>query len=146
MKRLLPILCLPFLFLWSCEEDENPFDATPKIGLISMVPDIVREFEDSLVIRLSYEDGDGDLGGVHPDSHNLFLIDDRNKVPYEFRIQELVPNGENVPIKGVLNVVIKNMFRVGNDSLETTHFDIYAIDRAGNRSNTIVSPSIWVVK
>ncbi len=142
MKKWILPIC--FLVLFSCEKEEDPTDPVPKISLVSIGPNAVIEFKDSLLIVLEYEDGDGDLGGVHPDSANLFVVDKRINVPFEFRIQELVPGGANVPIKGKLNVLIQNLFLTGPGPKESVNFDIYAIDQAGNKSNVITTDAIEV--
>ncbi len=142
MKKWILPIC--FLALLSCEKEEDPTDPVPKISLVSIGPNSVIEFKDSLLIVLEYEDGDGDLGGVHPDSANLFVVDKRINVPFEFRIQELVPGGANVPIKGKLNVLIQNLFLTGPGPKESVNFDIYAIDKAGNKSNVITTDAIEV--
>ncbi len=140
-KWILPIC---FFVLLSCEKEEDPTDPIPKISLISIGPSAVVEFKDSLLIVIEYEDGDGDLGGVHPDSANLFVVDKRINVPFEFRIQELVPGGANVPIKGRLSVLIQNLFLTGPGPKEAVNFDIYAIDKAGHKSNVITTDAIEV--
>lgn len=142
MKKWILPIC--FFALLSCEKEDGPTDPVPKISLVSMGPNSVVEFKDSLLIVLDYEDGDGDLGGVHPDSANLFVVDKRINVPFEFRIQELVPGGANVPIKGKLNVLIQNLFLTGPGPKESVNFDIYAIDKAGNKSNVITTDAIEV--
>ncbi len=142
MKKWILPIC--FFVLLSCEKEEDPTDPIPKISLISIGPSAVVEFKDSLLIVIEYQDGDGDLGGVHPDSANLFVVDKRINVPFEFRIQELVPGGANVPIKGRLNVLIQNLFLTGPGPKESVNFDIYAIDKAGNKSNVITTDAIEV--
>ncbi len=142
MKKL--ILPLVLLSIWACSKKDDPTDPIPKIGLVSIGPERVVEYEDSLQLVISYEDGDGDLGGVHPDSSNLFIVDKRINVPFEFRIQELVPGGEKVPIKGTLNVTIQNLFLTGSGSREFVTFDIYAYDRAGHKSNVVTTDPVEV--
>lgn len=142
MKKWILPIC--FFALLSCEKEDDPTDPVPKISLVSMGPNSVVEFKDSLLIVLEYEDGDGDLGGVHPDSANLFVVDKRINVPFEFRIQELVPGGANVPIKGQLRVLIQNLFLTGPGPKESVNFDIYATDKAGNKSNVITTDAIEV--
>ena len=129
--------------LWSCEKEET-LDEVPKLELISITPQSVVQFEDSVVISLSYEDGDGDLGGFPADSVNLFVVDNRNNIPFEFRIQEMVPGGKEVPIKGTLNVVLPNLYLTGESSQESVTFSIHAFDRAGNKSNVVSTPAVLV--
>lgn len=145
MKKLLIIGCICIAF-FACSKEENPMNPIPKLELVSIGPQVVKEFMDSVQIVIAYEDGDGDLGGVHPDSSNLFVIDKRINVPFEFRIQELVPQGEAVPIKGRFNIILQNLFLTGSGSEEDVSFDIYALDRAGHRSNIITTNPIKVLQ
>lgn len=130
--------------LWACDKADDVTDPVPKLSLLSIGPSTVIEFKDSLLLVIGYEDGDGDLGGVHPDSSNLFVVDKRINVPFEFRIQELVPGQAGVPIKGQLNVLIENLFLTGPGTTEAVNFDIYAVDRAGNQSNVVTTDVITV--
>lgn len=142
MKKLIVILFAGLLF--SCNKEDNQLDEVPSLELISIAPNTVVQFEDSVVIRLDYEDGNGDLGGFPADSVNLFVVDNRNGVPFEFRIQELVPGGAEVPIKGTLSITLQNLFLTGTGSQESATFSIYAYDRAGHKSNVVKTPAVVV--
>ncbi len=144
MKKL--ILLGLVAALAACKKEGSPLSPVPKLEVVSMGPGVVREFKDSLVIVLDYQDGDGDLGGIPADSNNLFVIDNRIDVPFAFRIQELVPGGAEVPIKGRINLVLQNLYLTGSAQQEQLNFDIYAIDKAGNMSNRITTENISVVK
>ncbi|AEV34293.1 hypothetical protein Oweho_3342 [Owenweeksia hongkongensis DSM 17368] len=139
-------IIIVFSSLFSCSKDEDQLSEVPSLELISIGPNSVVQFEDSVVIRLAYEDGDGDLGGFPADSVNLFVVDNRNGVPFEFRIQELVPGGAEVPIKGTLSITLQNLFLTGNGSQENATFNIYAYDRAGNKSNVVKTPGVTVLE
>lgn len=130
----------------SCSKDEDQINEVPSLELISIGPNTVIQFEDSVVIRLAYEDGDGDLGGFPADSVNLFVVDTRNGVPFEFRIQELVPGGAEVPIKGTFNITLQNLFLTGAGNQESVTFSIYAYDRAGHKSNVVKTPAVVVTE
>lgn len=145
MKKLLTIAMAAAL-LCCCKKEDGQLDEVPRLELISVGPAVVHEFKDSLVIVLSYEDGDGDLGGFPADSSNLFVVDKRIDVPFEFRIQELVPGGAEVPIKGKLNIILQNIFLTGSGPEESVVFDIYAYDRAGHKSNVLTTGAVQVVK
>lgn len=144
MKKILAILII--FGLLSCSDDEGTLSNIPVISLEDIYPETIVQFQDSLHIILNYEDGDGDFGGAHPDSSNLFVIDNRIGIPYEFRIGQLVPNGAEVPIKGTLHVVINNLFLIDTGNMEMVDFQIYALDEKLNESNRINTPSIKVVR
>ncbi len=142
MRILTAILFLCILI--SCKKEDDLLSDVPNLELISIGPSSVVQFEDSVVIKLAYEDGNGDLGGFPADSVNLFVVDTRNGVPFEFRIQELVPGGAEVPIKGTLSITLQNLFLTGSGSQENVTFEIYAYDRAGNKSNVVKTPGVVV--
>lgn len=143
-SSILAILMVAGLF--SCKKEDDPRDPIPRIEVVSITPSIVTEFRDSLLIVIDYYDGDGDLGGVPADEYNLFVVDRRIDVPFEFRIQELVPGGTEVPISGRLNLIIQNLFITDGSDQQPVDFEIYAHDRAGNESNRVITQKILVVK
>lgn len=127
----------------SCKEDGGDiFSPIPEIELISVSPTEVVAFRDSIVFELSYTDGDGDLGSMTED--NLFIEDDRIQVTHGFRVQEIVPNGEQVPITGTLRVILPNTIITDGSTSQTVTFMVYMKDEAGNESNRISSPSVTV--
>lgn len=113
---------------------------------------------DSIFISISFTDGDGDLGGVSPMSfnQNLFVIDNRTGENYDqFRIPEIPPEGAT---NGISGEIILRLFTTcclfPEEALaqpcdapldfptnELT-LDIYIMDRAGNRSNTVTTDPI----
>ena len=142
MRKVILLLLLSASL--ACEKEKQALDEVPSIELISIDPLNVVQFQDSVIIKVSYQDGNGDLGGFPADSVNLFVVDNRNGVPFEFRIQELVPGGAEVPIKGTINITLQNLFLTGSGSQENVSFSIHAIDRAGNRSNVVNTPQVTV--
>jgi len=142
MRKVILLLLLSASL--ACEKEDQALDEAPSIELISIEPLTVVQFQDSVIIKVSYQDGNGDLGGFPADSVNLFVVDNRNGVPFEFRIQELVPGGAEVPIKGTINITLQNLFLTGSGSQENVSFSIHAIDRAGNRSNVVNTPQVTV--
>ena len=144
MKRILVYLVL-IAALFSCKE-EYPYSDVPEISLVSYSPQNVQALSEPLKFTIDYVDGDGDLGENHTDSTNLHLIDNRIGIRYSFRIQELVPGGSSVPISGRLSFSIPNTFMTTTDSTEQVNYSIYLYDRAGNRSNTLVTGPVTVYR
>lgn len=129
--------------LTSCKEDGGEiFSPVPEIELISVSPTQVVAFRDSIVFEISYTDGDGDLGSMT--ENNLFIEDDRIQVTHGFRVQEIVPNGERVPITGTLRVILPNTIITDGSTSQSVTFMVYMKDQAGNESNHIASPPIMV--
>ena len=141
MKQL-TYICFAF-FCIGCGNDE-PVSEIPYIEFVSVNPKQVQAFEDNLIFTIFYQDGDGDLGENNPDLHNLFLKDNRNDIVYEYRIEQLAPDDANITIQGELNIELSGTGITDGSQEQSTTFDIYVIDRAGNNSNTITSSNIII--
>jgi hypothetical protein len=144
----LVLLAVILLLAISCEKEaaELPFDIIPQIGLLEVKTQEVVEFKDTLEIRISYQDGDGDLGNPDPDIPSLIVKDARLAKPDSFHLQPLAPVGSNVSIQGELLVQLPVLFILGNGSTETTNFKIKLIDRMGHESNEIQTPNIKILR
>ena len=148
MQNITVILISYLLLVGSCTtvSDEPLFDTTPVIEIISISNDTIVEFQESLHIIISYEDGDGDLGSPDPDENTLFVKDNRLKKEDEYFVYPLAPYGESISITGTLSIALNNTFILGNGTTEQTNFTIYMIDRAGNKSNVVKTETITIVK
>lgn len=143
--KYLSIILMCCLAIWGCKKSSSDdFNETPVIEFISVSPQQVTEFQDSLTFTISYKDGDGDLGENNSDAENLFLIDSRNGVQYAFRIRQLAPTCSSIAIQGNLQVVLEHTSIVGTGNTEQVSYDIYVVDRAGHQSNTVSSSTITV--
>lgn len=131
----------------SCKKkDEDPFvNKEPFIELVNVTPVQAVEFSDSLIFTVHYRDNDGDLGENTATVKNLFLTDNRVNVEYAYRIQQLAPSGSNVPIEGDLLVVLKSVARTDTTlAQQVATFSLYVVDRAGHKSNTVVSVPVTI--
>lgn len=138
--------CFIVLAFTSCKDNESELSYVPNLEFISISPLEITEFKEKVSLVIKYEDNDGDLGENNPDVKNLFITDQRNGVQYTYRIPQLSPNGSNIRITGNLEINLNSLSVVGSGTSESVIFNIYAIDRAGNQSNTITSSSIIVSK
>lgn len=118
----------------------------PEISFVSIGPSAVFQNKDSVVIRISYRDGDGDLGENNSDVKNAEITNFRNNLTYNFRIRQLAPNNANVAIQGELEFIVSGLAMENpTSSSESTSFSIKITDRAGNVSNVVTSNSITVL-
>ena len=143
MKQLIYIYII--FFCIGCGNNETVSEI-PFIEFVRVDPKQVQAFEDNLIFTIFYQDGDGDLGENNPDLHNLFLKDNRNDIVYEYRIEQLAPDDANITIQGELNIELSGTGITDGSQEQSTTFDIYVIDRAGNKSNTITSSNIIIVQ
>lgn len=118
----------------------------PEINLEEVSPGTIQEYKDSIYMRISFYDKDGDLGENFTDDPNLFVIDNRLGLAHEFRISNIVPGGAEVSIQGELEWTINSVYVTGSENSETVDYDIYVVDRAGNQSNVLVTPAITIVE
>lgn len=139
------LLLLGSISIIGCKEDGGEiFSPVPEIELISVSPTQVVAFRDSIVFEVAYTDGDGDLGSMT--ENNLFIEDDRIQVTHGFRVQEIVPNGERVPITGTLRVILPNTIITDGSDSQRVSFMVYMVDQAGNESNRVATPIVTVTE
>ena len=138
-------LLLVVLVFSSCKKDES-LSVIPQLTFESISPSSIEEFGGPITFSISYQDGDGDLGENDPNVKNLFLQDQRNGITYEYRIQELAPQGADIAIIGTIDIVLNTTSITDGGNEQEVTFDIYAIDRAGNSSNTITSSPLTIYK
>ena len=134
------------MWLSSCKKDVETMSIVPEISFVSIGPGSIYQNKDSVIIRISYRDGDGDLGENNSDVQNAEITNFRNNLTYKFRIRQLAPTNANVAIQGELEFIIPGV-AMENPSLssESTSFSIKITDRAGNTSNSVTSNSIIVL-
>jgi hypothetical protein len=151
MKNL--ILCiLSLVVVFSCKKEKgnDPLPTvsnTPTIELTNTSSTSINQFDDVL-FSVSYVDGDGDLGETDADTKSIFVVDNRNtSIIHEFHLQPLAPLDQSFAIQGALVIAIENVILLDQaNTSENVGFSIYIKDRAGNKSNTISSPSIQITK
>ena len=137
-------LCLLAILMPSCKKDPGS-SIGPVITFDSISPNPAIKYQDTVLIVISYKDGDGDLGIDSADIKNLFVTDSRNSVVSQFRIPQLAPTGSSIAIQGNLHVVLPpQLFTNDNDTTEVATYSIYVVDRAGHKSNTVNSTPLKI--
>ena len=144
MKYLIIFISVVCLFLVSCKKQEPPFSATPEISFKQILPAVAKAFTDSITFEFTYKDGDGNLGENKADAENLFLTDNRINLVYKYRIKQLAPDGESIPIQGSLSVILQNTTITDSSQEQTATFSLYVVDRDGNKSNVITSVPVLI--
>ena len=136
-----------WMMLVGCEKEEvMHFSNVPEIELVSISSDTIRQYEDVLIIRISYQDGDGDLGFEDPEEYALFVRDIRLESFDGFYVGPITPPGVQVPIQGELTVEFPSLFLFGNGAVEQTRFQIKIYDRAGNESNLLETGTVAITR
>lgn len=145
IQRLLQFSCLiGLLGLAACgEEAADP--AIPVISYISITPNPAIAYNDQLVLRITYEDGNGDLGENTAGVRNLFVKDSRNDITYSYRINQLAPSGATIAIQGEIDINLNQAILLSETTTkEEVVYEVYLTDRAGNESNLITTDTLLV--
>ncbi len=144
------------LFFGCVTPPEYPLE--PIIEFVSMSKDTMpRGFaSDSVLVTLSFTDGDGDIGRKDTIS-DVFITDSRDSNLTKGRIPFVPELGASNGIKGEISVVIDNSCCIFPNQLydgcsevlpsypyDQVVYSIYIVDRKGNKSNTVALPPIYL--
>jgi hypothetical protein len=121
-------------------------DPIPIIKFVKASSTNIKQFEDSLAVTFTYEDGDGDLGFQNADINSLEVKDSRLINPDMYYVTPRAPVDSKVHISGELTLKMKNLFLIGSGSIEKTTLQLRIQDRAGHWSNIIFTPEITITK
>lgn len=134
------------------------YPVVPAIEFISMTKDTMpRGFaSDSVLVTLSFTDGDGDIGRKDTIS-DIFITDSRDGNVTKGRIPFVPELGASNGIKGEISAVIDNSCCIFPNPLydgctevfpsypyDAVTYSIYITDRKGNQSNTVQLPPIYI--
>lgn len=131
--------------LISCKKKED-FPLGPVIAFQSISASEVVQFDNQVVIKLSFKDHNGDIGEPNPDIYSLKVKDARLSAPDWYHVPPMTPELEELQIEGSLSVQLGALFLLGSGDQEVTSFVIQLQDRAGNWSNEAVTPEVVVKK
>ena len=145
-------------FFTSCTKESNSVIDTnpnpdisdiPEIELLQVNPTTVIQHQDSIIFRIKYTDGDGDLGTNDPDQVSVELVDNRdpNLLIFGYHLSPRTPDGSELTIQGELSIVLNNSILLdSNNDTEQTTFSVRIVDRAGNWSNVVETETIIINK
>lgn len=134
-----------FAFTSSCKKEEEIAEAkAPVIGVISIGPDTVTQFTDSVFVEIQYEDPNGDIGSDDPDGQDIEVKDSRLNTPDYYHLKPLTPAGYSLFIRGKLRVKLNTLFLLGNGQFETVTFTIKLRDQSGKWSNEVTTDPIVI--
>ena len=147
MQKLIIAIFVSLLFAQCTEVNviEQPAGA-PVLEYVDIQPKNVTEFVDSILITIRYSDPDGDLGYEDPDIKPLTIQDLRLQKADSQHVGLLAPLDHHLNITGELTVKLKNTFLLGTSDNEVTSYELTISDRAGNRSNRIVTDQISITR
>lgn len=162
-NKILLFLLLSVAFLNACF-DGSGFSDEPSISFVSFSKDTLIQAQnggvdqnvDSILIVISFRDGDGDLGDDQ--FPTVRLVDQRTNITEHFRIPE-IPRVESADgIEGEITIEVKTTCCIYEDSdlflpcnvypefpSNTLSYEIFLVDRADNQSNVITTPPITLL-
>lgn len=142
---------------WNCLDTPN-YPDEPYIEFLSVSKDTLRQgifMEDSLQVRFSFQDGDGDLGrDDQSPENNVFFIDERTgTLDNTFGIPSIPQEGAANGVEGEVRIVLFSTCCIYNDGqdpctpnpsipYDTVQYRIYIMDKAGHKSNEILTTPI----
>ena len=147
MKVFYPILFA--LVIFGCTKEEEATEELapePRISFVSISPDTVVDFKNSIILTISYTDNNGDLGFENPDEYALWVKDSRLDSADFYHVPPLAPTNHNLVIKGKLEIVLNSIFILGNGQEERMTLSIKIKDRANHWSNIVHSAPIIIRK
>lgn len=145
MKGVLAFILIGGLFVAGCKKkDDEVFP--PTIEIVSLSATTVKQFDNAVVLKLHYEDADGDLGYHNPDSLTLSIKDSRLRDADMYHIPPLAPDSTEINIQGELEIDLQPFFLLGKGSTETTQLTVKIKDHAGNWSNEAISSTITITQ
>ena len=134
---------LTFLLLVSCKKSETPIF---NIALEQAYPTSLTEFQENILVTVTYEHPDGYLGFYDPDYLSLEIKDSRLTNPDYYHLIPVNPPDHVLSTSGEVLIEIDAPFVLGSGSIETLEFKIRIQDREMNWSNQVKTPSITVYK
>ena len=151
MKKII-FFWISIILITSCKKEEGnePLPAlsdTPLIELVGVSSTSINQFDD-VTITVKYTDGDGDLGHSDANENSIFVTDMRDiQLFHQFHLQPLTPDGQSFAIEGNLKIKIENIILLNQSSTtESTTFQVFIRDRAGNKSNVVTTSNIRISK
>ncbi len=164
-SRKIKVLILGLLLgaVVSCQKNNVsvvPYITTEYFGLnYGSGPDtpiIMHMSADTLFFQFSFSDGDGDLGNdTTKQMWDIYIKDfryDTGFVGYLFPEIDKSIEDPKKGLKGLCTFLFysPNILTVRVDSVhsfvgDTTHFEVYIMDRAGHKSNHVITPQLIMV-
>lgn len=161
VQILITALALPYFLTGCFKPDEFPIE--PIIENVNISSNNLGSYDcdapnsciDTLYVFIDFTDGDGDLGSADPENPetSIFLeeIVQVNGEPVTatnpFSMQaDLTPQGNVKGIKGTYIVrLLLSCYQIGESyKPDTLQYTVYIKDQAGNESNRVQTPKIFV--
>jgi len=153
------IACVLMILIIFSACQKNNLSKIPSISLMYFGPDSIQVNVDTPLLEFHLADGNADLGNdpnatAPPIKYDIYIKDFRFDTGYAGYFFPAIDQSIEDPKKGISGTCYFEFIGAAaivprSDSLhtatgDTTHFEIYIMDRAGDTSNHIITPSIIV--
>lgn len=157
MKNLFLYIGIISLFAASCSTDPV-FSIVPEIEFVDIQPREAVENVDSILITISFTDGDGDLGDLPGSGTQSIIIRDNRVLPdgsmlpdslaiSRFSIPDLSSNARNPSIQGKIFITLSpTLVFPRNLTEQRIPFSVSIQDRSEHVSNVIQTDEILLKK
>ncbi len=156
MKTTAIISCLLLVILFSCTQPPD-YPPEPVIEFSHLSRGFMSQGfgpEDSIVMTISFTDGDGDLGSTD-DSLDVFVTDTRlDAAPLTYKLPFVPLQGTGNGISGDISITLPTTCCIFPNNIpppcntlatfpqDTVVYEVYIKDRAGNESNRVLTDDI----
>ncbi len=148
MRKIFPYLAAVAVLGFSCKKntlEKEGYTEVPQIELVSVNTQSVKQFQDSVIITISFKDLNGDLGEQDPDNNSLYILDGRLQAADYYHIPPITPEDLEFKTRGRIRIKKPTLFLFGtNGGDEKTRLTIKVKDRAGNWSNEVTTNEITI--
>jgi hypothetical protein len=157
MKYFVFLIGLVSVLAVSCSTDPV-FSIVPEIEYVDIQPREAIENVDSILITISFTDGDGDLGDLPNSGTQSITIRDNRVLPdgsllpdslaiSRFSIPDLSSNARNPSIQGKIFITLSpTLVFPRNLSEQQVPFSVFIQDRSEHQSNVIQTEPILLKK
>jgi len=146
MKKITGILILSTLLVQCIKKPV--FDISPEIVKASVDTNFVVSGIDSLIVRIDFHDGDGDIGLKSGETGvNAYLTDSRTGFALTYKIPYISANNSHEAVSGTVWFTIEPFSincRPDHIGFDTLSYDIYIVDRAGHESTHMSTQDVII--
>lgn len=154
----------------SCVKKAN-YPDVPAITYNSFIPFCSGSITDSAYIRVNFTDGNGDIGYPAQQEnvpHDFFVVpllyvyatktyspitqQNGDSLEFAYNIPDITPSGSDKELNGIIQINMEQFLQddISNDNalsnvadLHHLEFMVWIYDRAGNKSNVLITPPVY---
>lgn len=158
------LICIIGLLYSSCVKKAN-YPDIPQISYNSYIPFLSGSQVDSAYLRINFTDGNGDIGypsqetGISPNCYiKIFVYVNKTNTfdsiyTFPYNIPDITPTGNDKELNGIIQINFESLLQTyvlndaslypaGYANFNQLQFQVWIYDRAGNKSNVLVTPTI----